>query len=168
MQFLASTFLGAFIIALAAFLRRGSDHMTDYTLATFFASYPLLLAMMTAMTGFFHPRTIDLLLYNVDRGLGLEPFTLIALVAREHWLNIFLFLVYVSLPLLIALAWVLERSEAMLRAAVIAPIAAFFFYNLFPAVGPIYALHQGASQVVVPWDRIADLPRNCFPSMHFS
>ena len=165
MDFFAASLIGAIIIASAAFLRR-DNRMTDLTIATLFASYPILLAMMTATTVFFHPRTIDLTLYRADRAIGLDPFALIGLVAREHWLNVLLFVIYAALPILIAIAWVSERSATMLRAVVIAPIAALFLYNLLPAVGPIHALTQDAPHAYLPWKQIANFPRNCFPSMH--
>ena len=165
MDLFAATLIGALIVASAAFRRR-DNRMTDLTVATLFASYLFLLAMMTATTGFFHPRTIDLALYRADRAIGLDPFALMGLVAREHWLNVLLFVVYEALPILIAIAWVSERSTTMLRAVVIAPIAALFLYNLLPAVGPIYAITPDAPHAAVPWKQIANLPRNCFPSMH--
>ena len=155
MDFFAASLIGALIVASAALLRR-DNRMTDLTIATLFASYPILLAMMTATTDFFHPRTIDLALYRADRAIGLDPFALMGLVARHHWLNVLLFVSYATLPILIAIAWVSERSTTMLRAVVIAPIAALFLYNLFPAVGPIHAITPDALHAAVPWNQIAN------------
>jgi hypothetical protein len=166
MEFFVATLTGALIIAGAAFFRRSSDRMMDFTLAAFFASYPILLAMATLTIEYLRPRTIDLTLFHADGAIGLDPFSLINLVAHARWLNLLLFFAYVSLPIVIALAWVLERSPVMLRAVAIAPLAAFVLYLLFPAVGPIYALTRSAPHMLVPWEQIANVPRNCFPSMH--
>lgn len=166
MNFFAVSLASAVLIAAAGFLRR-RDQVTDLTLAACFASYPMLLALMTWSTVLLRAQTIDLALYRADRAVGLDPFALIDLVGRTHWLNVLLYAAYQALPLMIAVAWIAERSTAMLRAIVIAPIAAVILYNLFPAVGPIHALARDTPHVLVSWKQIAEFPRNCFPSMHF-
>ena len=73
---------------------------------------------------------------------------------------------YDLLPLAFAIAYVCERSNTLMRAAITAAMIAWSFgYNLVPAAGPAYAFH------LFPWTNEvlpANIPgpRNCFPSLH--
>jgi hypothetical protein len=247
MDFLVATLTGALIIATATLLRRGSDWMKDFTQAACFASYPILLAMMTltteylfrpprnqfvlyravsaagstqgtgplrfltfygctlfaaalvAIAGFrqhrgidalvtavfaFYPfglgyfmsfgeglryHTVDASLYRLDRALHLDPFPWIHYVYSRPLLFQFLLAVYAILPIFIALGWVIDRSTTLLRAAVIAPIlAGSVLYNLVPGVGPIHGFTPTIPHQLLPFDAVANLPRNAFPSMHLT
>ena len=166
MTFFASSLTGAAIIAVPALDRRNVDRLTDVTMATLFASYPILFSAVMAFSEGIRHQTVDELLYRVDRSLGLDVFSWMHVVWGHHWLYVFLCTAYMTLPILIALGWVLERSTTMLRAMSIAPVLAGVIYYLVPAVGPIHAFTPDTPHTVLSMNALANLPRNCFPSMH--
>jgi membrane-associated phospholipid phosphatase len=72
-----------------------------------------------------------------------------------------LYIIYCLLFPVIILAWVTEQNGQLLRALLAGGIGCWFFYWLFPAIGPGWYdwLHPAA---------VAPAPRNCMPSMHMA
>ncbi len=157
---------GFALIVTASFLRGTKDKLEDFCVGAAIPSFIVLLLPIGAATGWLRPATIDGSLRSIDLAFGLDGFAMTRwLVAHGCWLGVAS--VYKSLPLMMACAWVLERSKLMLRAAVIGPLLAFPLYLLFPAAGPAYAFHtfpHAGAAFPVAWIH----PRNCVPSMHFT
>ena len=106
-----------------------------------------------------HP--LDLAFLRIDAALSFNPIAFPDWVARHLWAVILLNLSYAALPEMVGLAWVVEQNLRMRRALLLGGCLCFFFYALFPAVGPGYFdwRHQ-----VAPTGAL----NNCMPSMHFT
>lgn len=123
-------------------------------------------------TGFLG-HTLDNYLFNVDRLIGLSTVPLARTLAETPWLWIIVVYVYSSLPLVIALGWLIDREIMLIEACLIGATVAPVLYVLFPAVGPIAAfpgwpfatIHAHFRMMAVTNPK---LPRNAFPSMHFA
>ena len=151
----------ALILAWSA--RRGFAE-TDLLVALAIPITLFMLAPLKIATVFLCPTTMDAALRHIDLLLGLDGFAVTRWLVRND-LYFFVPAAYASLPLVIAIAWIAERSHVLLRACVIGAIASFFVYITVPAAGPVYAFHgfPAASAVaILP----GAYPRNCFPSMH--
>lgn len=113
------------------------------------------------------PRILDATLYKIDLLMRIDPLIFARFVIAHPWIRIILKVVYEGLPLIFGIAYASERSEMMIRTALLAGIAGFVFYNLVPAIGPAYAFvnypHDGFLVVTQSLR-----PRNCFPSLHLS
>lgn len=166
LSFYASSIIGGAMVALAATVRRKADWLTDAIIATFFGAYPLLFGLAMALDERVRYHTYDGLLYRIDLGLRLDPFSWIQFVALHRWFYVSLMTAYMALPIVLALAWIIDRSVLMLRAVSIAPVFAMVVYNLVPGVGPVHAF--SATHTLLPLDLVAHSPRNAFPSMHLT
>ena len=165
MPFFVGTFIGMCIIGCVGFTRR--DWLADLTIAVVFIGFPFVLLISWDLLIYLHPFTVDPWLYQADRTLGIDDFSFIHFTYAHPALVWVLSAVYYGLPVILALAWAIERSTLLLRSAVIAPVAAFLFYNLVPAVGPVHALAWDAPHTLLSNTTFDHIPRNCFPSMHF-
>jgi hypothetical protein len=166
MSFFACSLAAAVLIAADASVRRRASWLTDATIASVFASYPILFGCAMAFSEKIRYQTYDAFLYRIDLALGLDPFVWMRIVLAHRWLYESLMTAYMVLPIVLALAWIMERSTAMLRAVSIAPALAMVIYNLVPAVGPIHAFTP--AHTLAPLEAIANSPRNAFPSMHLT
>ena len=164
--FYATTFASAAIVAIPALFKSDRRERTfDFNIAAFFASYPIVFGTSMYLCEALRRQTYDATLYRADRSLGLDAFAWIRIVYAHHWLFEAMIAVYVLLPIVMALGWVIERSIPMLIAMGVAPVFALGIYLIVPAVGPMHAFSRGT---LLPLDAVAHLVRNCFPSMHLT
>jgi hypothetical protein len=160
--------LAGFVLIMAVSFARGTkDKYEDFCVGAAIPIFLFLLLPLAVMTGWLRPLTIDGSLRAVDLALGLDGFVMTRWLV-SHGCYFLVPIIYSSLPLLMALAWAVERPLALLRAAVIGAVLAVPFYLLFPAAGPEFAFanfpSSAANLVPVGWMH----PRNCIPSMHFT
>lgn len=159
--------IGFAIIMGAAFLRRTADKYGDFCIAVSIPVFILLLLPIGAFTGWLRPATMDVAFRRADFGLGLDGLAFTRWLLRTGWYRV-VGPIYDALPLVLALAWAVERSRTLLRASVISALMAFPLYLLFPAVGPQYVFPNfpvsDAATMPAAWMH----PRNCFPSMHLT
>jgi membrane-associated phospholipid phosphatase len=161
--------LAGFVLIMAvSFIRGTKDKYEDFCVGAAILLFISGLPLLSLVTNWFRPATIDGSLRAVDLALGLDGFAMTRWLT-SHGLRFSLPIVYFSLPLMMALAWALERPRTLLRAAVIGAILAFPIYIVFPAVGPqyIFASWPSAAARLMPAAAIG-YPRNCVPSMHFT
>jgi hypothetical protein len=129
-----------------------------------------------------HPTTLDVVLYNFDASLGLQPsFEVGQLVLRSHWLTRIALIFYFALPVPIMLIYaqqlVRRGSAAMavfLGFFVVGPVGVIV-YNLLPACGPVYLVgsrfpfdplsNQQVKEMLIQPVVISGV-RNAFPSLH--
>lgn len=158
---------GFVLIVAVSFIRGTKDKYEDFCVGAAIPIFLFLLLPLAVATGWLRPSTIDASLRAVDLVLGLDGFAMTRWLV-SHGLYFLVPIIYSSLPLLMALAWAIERPGALLRAAVIGAALAVPFYLIFPAAGPQFAFANfpsaAARLVPVGWMH----PRNCVPSMHFS
>jgi hypothetical protein len=154
--FLAFTIAGALVIVTASFIRR-EDKYPAFCVAVGSLVLCVLTSIPLYLTTVFHPHTMDAALYRADLALGLNPLPVYHFVMSIPWLKWLVFIIYFSIYVPFAIAYVVERSPVLINVMVAAPIGAFVFYNLVPAVGPSHALLGSFD---------ASAARNCFPSMH--
>lgn len=129
------------------------------------------LPLMSLATCYLLPRTFDGCLLSIDQHLGLRGFELARFVYSTPWFHNLLILAYGSMPFVVALAWVLEPSDVLLRALLMASVAGTACYFIVPAIGPARAFaafpwstpHPGWTLIKVSQKS----PRNSFPSLHF-
>ena len=155
---------GFLVVMVAAYIRKIRNPYEDFAIGLAMPILLMVLVWTAHVTSWLAPTTLDGLLRQVDLSLGLDGFALTRWLFHHHlywWVSP----VYVSLPLIMAFAWALERNRPLLRACCIAPFVAFVFYLIIPASGPSYAFAGFPSAVnhLVP---IGEHCRNCFPSMH--
>jgi hypothetical protein len=160
--------LAGFVLIMAAsFIRGTKDKYEDFCVGAAIPIFLFLLLPLAVMTGWLRPLTIDGPLRAVDLALGLDGFAMTRWLV-SHGCYFLVPIIYSSLPLLMALAWAVERPLVLLRASVIGALLAVPFYLLFPAAGPEFAFANfpsaAAHLVPVGWMH----PRNCVPSMHFT
>lgn len=158
---------GFAVVVLAASFRGVKDKYEDFCIGAAIPIFILLLLPIGAATGWLRHATIDGQLRSLDLALGLDGFALTRWLIAHNWYFVVRF-VYPALPLMMALAWALERPRTLLRATVIGAVMALPFYLIFPAAGPQYAFANfpsaAARLIPVGWIH----PRNCVPSMHFA
>lgn len=162
---------GAFLIVVSSWQRESRIRDAWISLILMLgASFSL--PLMSAGTGFMM-HTLDGFLIEADKALGLNTIPLSRLAASTPWLWTLMVWVYASLPLAIAIGWIIDRDARLVKSCAIGALAAPVFYLLFPAVGPAaafpgwpFAAIQGHSAIMAIAD--TSLPRNAFPSMHFS
>lgn len=107
-----------------------------------------------------HPA--DAAFLRVDAALGFSPIAFADAIARHGAAVVVLTLAYYALPIAMAITWVTEQSLKLRRAALLGGCFCFFFYVLFPAVGPgHFDWARGVAAEV-------GAPINCMPSMHFT
>lgn len=117
------------------------------------------------------PLTMDNYLLRIDRFLGLDGYTLARYVNSNPLIYHLLAIAYCSLPLIIAVSYVVEPSSTLIKSLVLASILGEIVYIMVPAIGPMAAFAN------FPWTDPksmhglmvvkANYPRNAFPSLHF-
>jgi hypothetical protein len=129
-----------------------------------------------------HPRVLDLYLYAFDASLRVQlPFLLGQAFQASHWLRTVSILVYISLPIPIAIVYsghLLQKESraisAMLAFLVTGPIG-IIFYNIFPAMGPAHIFRMEFPRHPLPFETVQRIllqaipvsgPRNAIPSLH--
>lgn len=152
---------GAFVILLASVFRRDPRRRwRDLTTVIGYAVYVAIGTQLLILLARRTTCTYDASFLRADALLGFNPVAFADAISH-HWLvMVVLILAYVALPAMIGLAWVIEQDLPMRRAVLLAGCLCFFFYALFPAVGPAH--FDWARQVPMP------APDNCMPSMHLT
>jgi hypothetical protein len=156
----------AFVMS-AAFLRRTPDKYQDFCIGASIPIFVILLLPVGSATGWLRPVTIDAQLRAIDLKLGLDGLALTRWLLPTPMYRV-ISVVYASLPLAMAIAWVVERSRLLLRSVFIGAVLAVPFYLLFPAAGPQYAFKGFPDAGAYPVAVAIGHPRNCIPSMHFT
>jgi hypothetical protein len=131
-----------------------------------------------------HPKVLDLYLYSFDTSLRIPiVFWLGQAFVRWPAFRAFSMVFYVGLPFAIALTYAGQAARS--RAKAIPVVVAFlitrplggFFYNLFPALGPIHLFEQRFPWNPLPIDSarrlfLEPVPieglRNAIPSLHMA
>jgi membrane-associated phospholipid phosphatase len=159
---------GFALILVVSFLRGTKDKHADLYVGAAIPIFICLLRLLGPLTAWVRPETIDGSLRAIDLALGLDGFTLTRwLVSHNCYFPVAI--VYSALPLMMGLAWTLERPAMLLRAVVIGAALAFPLYLLFPAVGPQYIFADWPSATAHLAGPAGSIyPRNCVPSMHFA
>ncbi len=103
------------------------------------------------------PHTIDARLWHWDEALRLDPMAVIYFMESHEGLWNFMQLVYYSLPIVMAVAWIKEQNLTLRRAVAIAGIGGWIFSAIFPAVGPHWYL-----------DGYTAATRHCIPSVEWT
>lgn len=137
-----------------------------------------------AFTEKLHPRVFDLYLYSFDASLRVQfPFLIGQWFQKLPWLHSSGFFFYIGLPIIIAVVYTgifvhnTRRGLSAMTAFLITGPVGILFYNLLPAMGPIYLF-----QDVFPWQHfsLAQVhrllvepiplagPRNAIPSLHMA
>jgi hypothetical protein len=158
---------GFALVMLAAFVRGTRDKYPDFCVGVSMPLFLLFGLPLVPLTGWVRPVTFDLMLRRWDLALGLDGFALTRWLGREH-LSGLVGPVYCALPLMIALVWILTRSQTFIRGVAAVAFLVIPCYLLLPAAGPRYAFagYPDASATIHQvWTMY---PRNCFPSGHFS
>jgi len=145
MEFLLYAFAGSLLIVT---IRRSYQ---DVCVAFGLSLFALLCPLALWATILLCPKTYDSLFMRADLALRLNPLAVVTWT-ENHRLVGFLSIIYLGLPLAFGIAYAAERSMVMVRTALIAGMASFPLYILFPAIGPGHKFG----------------PRNCMPSLHFS
>lgn len=178
--------LGSLIVLVAqvfvgARALRGLHRDTLFTAAAF-PYFSFILAFCLNLTTALQPRVYDLYLYAFDDALQFKPSLLIgSLMANSSALTIAGVFAYQSMPLAICFLVAVDRESPGRSQARILPlfvavgIAGVFLYNLFPAMGPIYAFGKSfpgslpaVSSLVIQPLLHETAPRNAMPSVHFA
>ena len=148
--------IGALTIWLRSLTVDKRERYQDTAVAIGLIVFTLLMTWPEQATTYLHPHTMDAAFAATDKWLHLDAAaTGIWVYAHFAWFAHLLEAVYYALPLMMAGAYAIERNLMIPRTALFGGIAAYPFYNLYPAVGPAHAF-SGIG------------PRNCMPSMHFS
>lgn len=169
MSLLGSTLTASTVVLAASAVRREKGYLADAAVAASLLAYRIGFGSAMEATESISHRTFDGLLYQADRSLGLDPFAWIQFVAAHRTLYDFLMNVYIMLPLMLALSWVMDRSKVMLKAAALSGALAWVIYNLVPGVGPLRAFSGvGGEHILLSAAAVAGFPRNAFPSMHLT
>jgi hypothetical protein len=130
-----------------------------------------------------HPKTFDLYLYSFDCSLHIQlSFVMGQIFVKHPWLYHSSFLIYIALPLPLALVYAaqLRRKtdaalQTMLAFLVTGPIGVLF-YNMLPACGPVHML-SNFPWYPLTWSAAHHLPvftipipgaRNAIPSLHMT
>jgi hypothetical protein len=131
-----------------------------------------------------HPKTFDLFLYSFDSSLRVQISFLVGQLLRKWpWLWWASYVIYVSLPLPLALVYAAQLRQK--KSAALAVMIAFLvtgpigvmFYNMLPACGPVHLFGPG-----FPWHPLTTVeamrmrvmpvlmrgPRNAIPSLHMT
>jgi len=147
-------------------------------MATMFPLFLVISGFSLAVTTAVHPKTYDLFLYAFDVQLGLSPSFLVGrLLARFILIRQICFSGYESLPLAMAIAFVLDRgrSSRIVVAFTVAAAGGFLLYNLCPAAGPVHVFgaqfpYGSPASMMVPYGLIemGPAPRNAMPSVHIA
>jgi len=131
-----------------------------------------------------HPRVLDLYLYAFDAGLRIQfPFLIGQWFRKLPLLGITSYYFYVGLPVIIAVVYTgqllrdARRGISAMTAFLITGPIGIFFYNLFPALGPIHVFQDDFPWHFLTLAQVQKLlleplpitgPRNAIPSLHMS
>jgi hypothetical protein len=149
-----------------------------------FAAFMVLAGVVLDRTQIWHPKTLDLYLFSFDASLHMQfAFLLGQAYAMWPWFKVLGLTLYIALPIPIAMVYAgqLLRGRkkafpAMTAFLITGPIG-IFFYNLFPALGPVHIFQQG-----FPWHPLTTAGashlflepiavkgvQNAIPSLHMS
>jgi len=146
-------------------------------LSSDWAAYYLL-----AYTEKLHPRVLDLNLYAFDATLRVQlPFLFGQWFQKLPWFRAVSFFFYIGLPIIIAVVYTgllfrnTRRSLAAMTAFLITGPIGILFYNLLPAMGPIYIFQETFPWQPLSFAQVHKLfvepllvagPRNAIPSLH--
>jgi len=181
-------FLGLGCIAcmsLSALWGGGEKRQASLDTCLMACMFPLFLVVSgfsLAVTTAVHPKTYDLFLYAFDAQLGVPPSFLVGrFLARFGAIREICFLGYESLPLAMAIAFVLDRRRSdgqpsrIVLAFTAAAAGGFLLYNFCPAAGPVHVFGAqfpfGSPQAMRPplgLIEIGPAPRNAMPSVHIA
>ena len=103
------------------------------------------------------PHTIDARLWHWDEALRLDPIAVIYYMEEHAGLYDLMQVIYYSLPLIMATAWIKEQSFTLRRAVAIAGLGGWILSAVFPAVGPHWYL-----------DGYTVAMRHCIPAVEWS
>lgn len=163
---------GYFVLLADSFLRQSDGHERAVNFRVGVAIVILLvivLPLADRLESAVRPSTLDGRFRAVDLYLHLDGFALSRICLAHEWVRWLVIVVYGTLPLALALAWMAGRSTVFLRGAAGGAVAALPCYLLFPATGPQYAFAgwPEAGALVRPAVSLVH-PRNCMPSMHMT
>ncbi len=148
------------LIAGSLFRRNWQQRIEDVRTALVFGVYTSFAAIVQALIVRHTPSTMDPQLLAADMRLGFPTLDIWHWVVRHYLVFNLLALVYVMLPSMIALTWLIEQDKIVRTACVIAGVFCFIGYAYFPAVGPYH--YNWSIQLA------SSTPRNCWPSMHLT
>lgn len=143
------------------FRREHSKRIEDLRTAVIFFAYAALASAGQLLLIRHRIFTIDSSLLSCDRLLAFPTLNI------WHWTTAHPFVfyacgtIYVLLPTVLAITWIVEQDAIMRLACVIAGVLCFVGFWLLPAVGPYH----------YDWIRHTPFPlaqRNCLPSMHMT
>jgi hypothetical protein len=169
------------LAARAAASERGSEPRAWFQLAVILPAFGMAMGLALDLTVPLHRWVWDPIVLGLDAGFGQPSFAVGRLADRHPALLTLLSLVYLFLPVVMAVMLVLEKRRALLsergllRSILLAALVGYGLYQLYPVVGPgpLFgarfpngaAILAGPSQRLVDAGAIAD-PRNCMPSLH--
>lgn len=111
LTFVDYSYLGAVLILVTSFRRK--DRSEDAWIAAgLIAASAASLPLVTFVTRTFH-HTWDGYLYLAYRASGLDSLEHARLVCSTHWAWVRINVVYVSIPLMVAMAWASDRPKTM-------------------------------------------------------
>jgi hypothetical protein len=149
------------IIIFGSLRRTGQPRRQDFFTAFGYVAFSVLGAELQALLIRLRPSTIDPELMRIDEAMGFNVLHFAGHFSHNRLMVIALIIVYFMMPIVMTAAWTIEQNIILRRTIVIGGLACFFFYYAFPAVGPIWFDWSLPSATPL-------VPRNCFPSMHFS
>jgi PAP2 superfamily len=167
MMFFAMAVLGFVVIVATALVRRVKDIYPEVCLGVALPIFFILLAPFGIVTAWARPSTMDVALRHADLALGLDGFAMTRWLIACRLYEVAL-VAYAALPVMMAVAWSLERSAVLVRAILIGAVLCLPFYLLLPACGPAWAYPQFPAAESIGLAYIPWRPRNCIPSMHFT
>jgi hypothetical protein len=100
------------------------------------------------------PHTIDARLWRWDEALHLDPLALIYFMEEHARLWYTMQVIYLALPVVMAIAWSVEQNLTLRRAVAIAGVGGWIFGAVFPAIGPHWYL-----------DGYSYTTRHCIPAL---
>jgi PAP2 superfamily protein len=103
------------------------------------------------------PHTIDARLWRMNEALRVDPLTMIYYMEAHPALWDLMEVIYFSLPIVMAVAWIVEQNFVLRRAVAIAAVGGWILSATFPAVGPHWYL-----------DGYTVSMRHCIPSIEWT
>jgi hypothetical protein len=152
--------------------------------AVLFVGSEFMATTLLDITETLHPKTFDLFLYSFDSSLHVQfSFLMGQLFSTTQWLRILCLLVYIALPLPLALVYSAhlrrkkENALAVMLAFLVTGPIGVLFYNMLPACGPVHVFGSA-----FPWHPLATADavrmnvvpvllkgaRNAIPSLHMT
>jgi PAP2 superfamily len=152
--------------------------------AVLFVGSEFMATTLLDITETLHPKTFDLFLYSFDSSLHVQfSFLMGQLFSTTQWLRLLCLLVYIALPLPLALVYAAhlrrkkENALAVMLAFLVTGPIGVLFYNMLPACGPVHVFGSA-----FPWHPLATADavrmnvvpvllkgaRNAIPSLHMT